>query len=753
MKQPSLSLTARLLFGQAVGFMIAISIGLVILYFGIRAQVYDGIRTSGLTAVEMLVHLLKEEAHLLQEAPVLIQPDASLKSKGLNRSIADFTASFPDISRMSVVDYRLRVLADSSGAPLGSITDQSALIELMRSGDKHETRSLAYTSSGQRYLRLSQAIHGSYDPVRASDVVGAVSIDLSLSAAERDIDAIFIWVAGVLLFLSLLQIGSQYLLLRKLALIPLRTLMRTVQQLEGGRLEARAPSDNPGEPGDLGRAFNRMADEIERTNQALREHSLRFQTIISSSPLAMIQLDSAKRVEMWNPAAERIFGWTEAEVLAHPLPTIPPDKRDELSTILAALERGESLTNVITQRLRRDGTRVHVSASMSPLRELTGTITGFSAIIADISQLKQVEDAMATTNETLSRSVATLEQRTGELTLLGEMGNLLQACIKPQEAHRVIAHAVAKIFPGMAGTLYEMPPSRDHMEPVIRWGAGDTKAQVFAMDGCWALRRGCAHRVEDVATGLICEHVTAEGGQQWPSLCVPMMAQGEALGLLHVQCTAGSPALTQEHQRLAETIAEQLAMALSNLNLREALRQQSIRDTLTGLFNRRYMDETLAREIERARRRDLPIGVIMLDIDFFKRFNDTYGHQAGDVLLTALGQFLRTQVRLDDIACRYGGEEFTLILPGASQELAHQRAEQLRVNIHALQVSFEGDTLAAITLSLGVAVFPAHGETAQAVLRAADAALYQAKENGRDRVELAVGAPAAHHGAALSMGK
>jgi len=232
-----------------------------------------------------------------------------------------------------------------------------------------------------------------------------------------------------------------------------------------------------------------------------------------------------------------------------------------------------------------------------------------------------------------------------------------------------------------------------------------------------------------------------------------MMAQGEALGLLHLQCTTGAPALDQESQRLAETIAEQIAMALSNLNLREALRQQSIRDTLTGLFNRRYMDETLAREIERARRRDLPIGVIMLDIDYFKRFNDTYGHQAGDVLLTALGKFLQTQVRLDDIACRYGGEEFTLILPGASQELAHQRAEQLRVNIHALQVSFEGDTLAAITLSLGVAVFPAHGETAQAVLRAADAALYKAKENGRDRVELAVGGAASHHSAAPSMGK
>jgi diguanylate cyclase (GGDEF)-like protein/PAS domain S-box-containing protein len=739
------SLTTRILLSQALGFLLAVGLGLVILYAGIRTQVYDGIRTSGLAAVEMLVHLLKEEAHLLQDAPVLIQSEASSKSKGLNQSITEFAASFPVIARMSVVDHRLRVLADSSGVPPGSLTDQSALIKLMRNGEQEETRSLTYTSFGQRYLRLSQAIHGAYDPVRASDVIGAVSIDLSLAAAERDIDAIFMQAAGVLLVLSLLQLGSHYLLLRQWVLRPIGTLMGTVQQLEGGRLVARAPSNEPGELGELERAFNRMADEIERTNQTLREHSLRFETIIRSSPLAMIQLDGDRQVAMWNPAAERIFGWSEAEALAHPLRTIPPDKQDEFAGILAALERGESLSNLMTQRRHKDGRRVHVSASISPLRDLTGTITGFSAFFADMSQFKQVEETMARTNESLSRSVEALEHRTRELTLLGEMGNLLQASIKPPEAHRVIARTVAQLFPGMVGTLYEIPPSRDHLEPVIRWGATDTRAEMFAMDECWALRRGCVHRVEDFATDLICEHVNAERGAPWPYLCVPMMAQGEALGLLHLHGTADSPALTQDHQRLAETITEQVAMALSNLKLRETLRQQSIRDTLTGLFNRRYLDETLAREIERARRQDQSIGIIMLDIDNFKRFNDTYGHPAGDLLLTALGQFLQAQVRREDIACRYGGEEFTLILPGAALELTHERAEQLRVNVHALQVAVAGDALAAITLSLGVAVFPAHGDNGPTVLRAADAALYQAKEQGRDRVALAVAvaAPAA----------
>ncbi|WP_295443219.1 hypothetical protein [uncultured Thiodictyon sp.] len=245
MKRPTRSLTARILFGQAIGFIIAVGLGLIILYFGIRAQMYNGIRTYGLAPLEMLVHLLKEDTHLLKEDPALLRSGAPARGKGLNRSIAEFAASFPDIARLSVVDYRLRVLADSSGVPPGSTTDQNALIELMRGRDREATYSLSYTSFGQHYLRLSQAIHGAYDPVRASDVIGAASIDLSLSAAERHIDSSFMQAAGVLIFLFMLQIGMQYLLLRRLALIPIRALMMTVQQLERGRLDARAAGDAP----------------------------------------------------------------------------------------------------------------------------------------------------------------------------------------------------------------------------------------------------------------------------------------------------------------------------------------------------------------------------------------------------------------------------------------------------------------------------------------------------------------------------
>ncbi|MEO5888139.1 MAG: diguanylate cyclase [Anaerolineales bacterium] len=729
MKRRFSSLAARSLLGQAAGLLLTTAVSLFILYFAIRAQIYDNVQSTGMAAIELLENVIKQDPTLMQDA-------SSVEIGRLETAIDDFAADFSGFNRISVVNYHLSVIADTEKSHLGQITDQSSLIEVMRN-PREDVSPLIYTRSSQRYLRLSQAIHGPFDPVRNTDVIGAVAMDMRLSDAEGRIRAIFNQAAGILVFLFAIQLGLQYLFLRTSVLTPVHGLIQAVKQIRQGQLSARAPVHAAGELGDVGSAFNAMAEEIERANTALSESSQTLRTIILSSPLAIIQLDMARNVKMWNPAAESIFGWSEAEALEHPLLTTPPDKQDESSAILASLDKGETVTNITTQRMRKDGSRVDVNISASPLRNLEGKIIGFSAIIADVSKLRQAENAMKESNDSLLISVAKLEQRTRELTLLGEMGDLLQACVKPEEAHLVVARATRKIFPNMPGALYEIPPSRDHMEPIISWGQSETTARVFAMDECWALRRGRTHRVEDSDASLICQHVADEGGNSFPYLCVPMVAQGEALGLLHLRCAAGSPAITQETEQLAETIAEQIALALSNLKLREALRQQSIRDTLTGLFNRRYLDETLIREIERAKRVNTPLSIIMIDLDHFKHFNDTYGHKAGDTALEMVGKFLETQVRIEDIACRYGGEEFTLILPGTDLETAQQRAEQLRTGIRTLKMSFEGQALEPLTLSLGVAVFPTHGGSGQAVLEAADAALYRAKQNGRDRFELA----------------
>ena len=180
------------------------------------------------------------------------------------------------------------------------------------------------------------------------------------------------------------------------------------------------------------------------------------------------------------------------------------------------------------------------------------------------------------------------------------------------------------------------------------------------------------------------------------------------------------------------TVAEDMALALANLRLRETLRSQAIRDPLTGLFNRRYLEETMERELNRVKRQGISLGVIMMDLDHFKEYNDTFGHSAGDELLSALGILLKSQIRGEDIACRYGGEEFLLILPGASLEVALERAESLRQAVKEMHQHHQG--LKPTTLSLGVAVYPDHGDTGLQLIQAADAALYRAKQAGRDRV-------------------
>ena len=181
----------------------------------------------------------------------------------------------------------------------------------------------------------------------------------------------------------------------------------------------------------------------------------------------------------------------------------------------------------------------------------------------------------------------------------------------------------------------------------------------------------------------------------------------------------------------------QIGLALGNLNLREVLRVQAIRDPLTGLFNRRYMEESLERELRRAVRNQHPLGVIMLDLDHFKQLNDRSGHEAGDAVLRELSNCLQTVTREYDLVCRYGGEEFTIILPDASLDVAVKRAEKIRDTFKHLNVKYQNRDLPGGTLSLGVAGFPEHGSTTEAVLRAADAALYQAKHEGRDRVVVA----------------
>jgi len=363
----------------------------------------------------------------------------------------------------------------------------------------------------------------------------------------------------------------------------------------------------------------------------------------------------------------------------------------------------------------------------------------------DLSRRVQVGSAdevgvMATAFNTMA---GRMEAQFRGVELLSRMSELLQASFTVDEASAVIGQFGNQLFPGMGGGIFLINPSRDGVHLAATWGGelSPLGSSGFPPEDCWALRRGQTHQVDDTASGLCCRHLPTPPPAAY--ICIPLAAQGETLGILHL--SAGAPrgqgtlsAVDETMVRLAHTVADQIALAVANLRLRETLRSQSIRDPLTGLYNRRYLEETLERELHRAERTRGTVGIVMFDIDLFKTFNDTFGHDAGDALLRELAALLRSQFRQEDIACRYGGEEFLLILPDASLEDTRTRAEALREAVATLSVSHRGQALGSVTISLGIAAFPEHGLSGETLLRAADGALYRAKRNGRGRLEVAV---------------
>ncbi len=358
---------------------------------------------------------------------------------------------------------------------------------------------------------------------------------------------------------------------------------------------------------------------------------------------------------------------------------------------------------------------------------------GADAFIHVLQRKWVAHDTTETRKQTM-RDVKLLEQRSYESNLIAEMGDLLQACRTADEAYPIITRYIQNLIPIGSGALYMIQHSQDPAERVATWGklTPSPLEHELLLNECWALRRGRIYVVRDPATDPICGHVKDPSNVGY--MCVPLIAQGVAVGVLHLRLDHAKVEFPQDRQQLAVRISEFTSMALTNLKLRDELRAQAIRDPLTGLFNRRYMEETLEREVRRAHRHGSSVGVIMFDIDKMKPFNDKLGHDAGDLVLRILGEELLRLFRSEDVACRYGGDEFTIVLPEATLADSWQRAEQLRDTVKGLSLQYDGKRLGSITLSIGVAAYPDHGSTAESLLLASDAGSYAAKSEGGDRI-------------------
>ncbi|GHA75696.1 sensor histidine kinase [Lysobacter bugurensis] len=372
-----------------------------------------------------------------------------------------------------------------------------------------------------------------------------------------------------------------------------------------------------------------------------------------------------------------------------------------------------------------------VVGTLLPIALLGLLMAGLSRENRRVRELeREAREAMIELERIAVRRDRLSEQR----RILGTYTGLLQSCQNLGEAMALTGRVVDELLPDAGGRCYVMRASQNLVESAGTFGSPATPSEdLMPPEHCWALRRGQVHRTDTGHTGLRCAHVGPTAHSDEWTLCVPLAAHGTTLGLLHVSGRA-STGSDEAQADAVESIGEQLSQTMANLQLRESLRVQSLRDPLTQLYNRRYLEENLFRELQRCERRGLPLTVMMLDVDHFKRFNDENGHAAGDALLARVGEVLVDLTRGEDIACRYGGEEFTIILPEANLEVATRRAEEIRAAIGSLSVIHMRRVLGPVTVSIGVACFPEHGGSPERLLAAADSALYRAKGHGRNRV-------------------
>jgi diguanylate cyclase (GGDEF)-like protein/PAS domain S-box-containing protein len=487
-----------------------------------------------------------------------------------------------------------------------------------------------------------------------------------------------------------------------------------------------------------------IISDRKRAEEALRRSEEQFRQLAENihevffvrtpEPAARAIYVSPAYDEIWGRPRreiyERMAAWTEA---------IHPDDREQAMATFAQSQQGAP-TGSEYRVVRPDGSLRWIRDRSWPVYDSAGRYHRVVGIAEDITEHKQAEEALRESNENLNRALQESTRLAQENAKLTEMVDMIACCQTAEQAYPITRRALEGFFTPHSGALCITNASRDAVETVARWGSPHGTKEVFSPGDCWALRRGKIHKVTDGNSPLRCPHVSSfpDGGY----VSVPLVAQGETLGLLYVEAQDQSSLAPQRPPansldllaRQATAASERLSLALANLRLREILRKQSVRDPLTGLFNQRFMQETLTRELSDAARKQTCLVVAIFDVDRFKEFNDRFGHEAGDLVLRKVAAVVQSRVRSSDVPCRYGGDEFVVILPEAVPDTVQARMESIRREIESLALPYRDQEISNITVSIGIAVSPAHGASADELLHAADQALYRAKREGRDQV-------------------
>jgi diguanylate cyclase (GGDEF)-like protein len=325
-----------------------------------------------------------------------------------------------------------------------------------------------------------------------------------------------------------------------------------------------------------------------------------------------------------------------------------------------------------------------------------------------------------------------IRQRTHEIELLHRLANMLAACNNMVEAQKIVSDILPRILGDINGSVSLMRASRNQLVTQLDWGGTWVGSHSFSPDECWSLRKGRVHQSHDEFHSLSCAHMGDLEHNQ--TLCIPLTAHGNTIGIMHLYFGEGEVKIDPITEQLAFSVAEHLGLALANLSLQEKLRAQALSDPLTGLFNRRFFEQKLAEVTMNSSSGEYEISLLMLDLDHFKRFNDNFGHDAGDYVLKEISSMLKNSVKGDEVAFRLGGEELAILLPGYDVEAATMFAEQLCQEVRGMHLEHKGLSLGQLGVSIGVSTFPQPASDSEALVKMADKALYMAKDLGRGRV-------------------
>jgi diguanylate cyclase (GGDEF)-like protein len=473
-----------------------------------------------------------------------------------------------------------------------------------------------------------------------------------------------------------------------------------------------------------------IAKSQEDTRELQRSRQLQ-QLFLDHGPFGAYIKDEQSRILYYNQEIQTRFSVDPQEWLGKTDSEFLPDQEEGkrvMENDQVVLKSLQPLKLIEEVKLPGNDQPCYWLSFKFPFSDRATGANRIGGISIDVTESIEAQRSLTDLNRHLEEKALELEAKKQELIYLSDMADMLYCCESEDEVYKVVALTCSKLFPKMSGCIYIIANSKNYVELNSFWGDERTSKEIFSQSECWALRRGKVNLLSPGNSGMICSHLIQP--VSGVHLCVPLLGEGELVGILHIYALEE---ISPEDQQITEIIARTLGFALNNISIKQRLTYDSLRDGMTQLFNQRYMENITEQRLAEAERSGETLGVVFLDIDNFKSYNSRYGHLTANIVLQGLAKLLLKSIRSFDIACRWGGEEFVIVMPNMTMETLRNRAEELRRDVERMQLKEGDQILESITASFGIAVSEP-GITVKDFLNRANQAMLEAKRTGKNRI-------------------